>query len=259
MIQLHHGDCLEVMKSIPDKSIDMVLTDPPYGTTACKWDNVIPFEPMWEQLKRITKDNSAICLFGSEPFSSHLRLSNLKMFKYDWVWSKSNPSGIACAKIQPLKYHEIISVFYNKNKYFPQKIKRTSERIGQAHKTNYFFRTIHGSMNDQVKCKNNIGKHSSEYCSKTKMPSSVLNFNSLRANSKEWNKHPTQKPVALLEYLIKTYTLENETVLDFTMGSGSTGVACKNLNRSFIGIEKDEKYFNIAKERIENHVPSLLF
>jgi len=243
-----HGDCLELMKSIPDNSIDMVLTDPPYGTTACKWDTVIDFDLMWEQLKRITKDNGAICLFGSEPFSSHLRLSNLKMFRYDWVWEKSNPSGIATAKKMPLRYHELVHVFYTKNKYFPVKIPRKSKRIEQAQKSDYFFKTTHGTENDQ--CKGSNGKHSKTYDKDWKMPSTVLKFNSLRANSREWANHPTQKPVALLEYLIKTYTLENETVLDFTMGSGSTGVAAKKLNRSFIGIEQDNKYFEIAKERI---------
>jgi site-specific DNA-methyltransferase (adenine-specific) len=249
-MQLFNDDCLKVLPTIPDKSIDLILTDPPYGTTACKWDSIIPFEPMWKELKRIIKFDSPIVLFGAEPFSSNLRLSNLKMFKYDWVWKKSNPSGIANAKIQPLRYHEIISVFYNKYKYYPQKIKRTSERIAQAHKSNYFFKNVHGSENDQVKGSN--GKHSNEYDSKFKMPSSVLEFNSLRGNSKEFAKHPTQKPVALLEYLIKTYTNENDTVLDFTMGSGSTGVACKNLSREFIGIELDKKYFDIAKQRIES-------
>lgn len=235
------GDCLELMKDIPDNSIDMVLTDPPYGTTACKWDNIIPFEPMWEQLKRITKDNGAICLFGSEPFSSHLRLSNLKMFKYDWIWSKDKAGGFLNAKKQPLRKCELISVFYKKQcLYEPQ-----------------FW--VSKPMNT-VKT---LSPKGSEYCGKVKpvknarinttqrYPVTLLEFNHVNGNSGKL--HPTQKPVALLEYLIKTYTLENETVLDFTMGSGSTGVACKNLNRNFIGIEKEEKYFNIAKERIGAH------
>ena len=248
-MQLFHGDCLEVMKTLPDQSVDLILTDPPYGTTQCKWDSIIPFEPMWNELKRIIKYDSPIALFGIEPFSSHLRLSNLKMFKYDWIWKKSNPSGIANAKIQPLRYHESVSIFYNKYKYYPQKIERKSERIAQAHKSNYFFKNAHGSENDQIK--GAVGKHSNKYDSKLKMPSSVLEFNSLRGNSKEFVKHPTQKPVALLEYLIKTYTNENDIVLDFTMGSGSTGVAAKNLNREFIGIELDQEYYKLSKNRIE--------
>ena len=255
MITLHHGDCLEVMKSIPDKSIDLVLTDPPYGTTACKWDNVIPFEPMWEQLKRITKDNGAICLFGSEPFSSHLRMSNIKMFKYDWIWNKNSNSGFVNAKLKPMNTIEIISVFSfgktsngNKNNmvYRPQGL--------------VYYGKIAKNGNDPKKenspgRKNNKSTNGGYIQQFTNYPKNYLEFNMVRASA----VHPTQKPVALLEYLIKTYTLEGETVLDFTMGSGSTGVACKNLNRSFIGIEKDNKYFNIAKERIENHVPSLLF
>jgi site-specific DNA-methyltransferase (adenine-specific) len=223
------------MKTIPDNSIDMVLTDPPYGTTACKWDNIIPFEPMWEQLKRITKDNGAICLFGSEPFSSHLRLSNLKMFKYDWIWNKKLASNIFQAKYQPLRVNELISVFSNgKSVYYPQKtdmhkVRRYKDKYGGGEAFN----------------KKGTGEKIHE--TRGKFPISILEY----SNAKQKGKvHPTQKPVALLEYLIKTYTLESETVLDFTMGSGSTGVAAKNLNRNFIGIEKDDKYYNIAKERI---------
>ena len=235
MMDLMNGDCLELMKSIPDNSIDMVLTDPPYGTTACKWDTVIDFDLMWEQLKRITKDNGAICLFGSEPFSSHLRLSNLKMFKYDWIWDKKIPSGMCNAKIMPMRQSEIISVFIKgKNFYYPQMIKREKPVKG-------------GKIYGNSKTAGNSGTKSLEAKIYThKYPTTHLVFDKIRKGS----VHPTQKPVALLEYLVKTYTLENETVLDFTMGSGSTGVACKNLNRKFIGIEKDNKYFNIAKERI---------
>jgi site-specific DNA-methyltransferase (adenine-specific) len=241
--QLWHGCCLEEMKKIKDNSIDMVLADPPYGTTACKWDTVIPFEPMWKELKRITKDNGAICLFGSEPFSSHLRLSNLKMFKYDWVWLKNFGSGFSSAKKAPLKYHEIISCFYAKaptyNPQFIEYSENSKRRI----------------VNPPAKPK--IGKNNIQSISykapdwnpeRGSYPKQIIKFN-CPPNSKG-RFHPTQKPVALLEYLIKTYTLESETVLDFTMGSGSTGVACKNLNRKFIGIEKEEKYFKIAKKRI---------
>ena len=245
MINLLHGDCLELMKTIPDKSIDMVLTDPPYGTTACKWDVIIPFEPMWKELKRITKDNGAICLFGSEPFSSHLRLSNLKMFKYDWVWIKSRAMGFMNAKLKPMNKHELISVFSegktaNKNDfnmpYYPQGLK-------------YFGKTVKGRKD----CKaDNVGHKFNRPCHKEELFQEFTNYpvQTIEFNNEPKPVHPTQKPVSLIEYLIKTYTLENETVLDFTMGSGSTGVACKNLNRKFIGIEKDDKYFEIAKNRI---------
>ena len=240
MIELMHGDCLEEMKKIPDGSIDLVLTDPPYGTTACKWDTVIPFEPMWEQLKRVTKKNGAIVLFGAEPFSSHLRLSNLDWFKYDWIWDKVNRyTGAMLANKMPMKRHEVVSVFYQSqptyNKQYREgkayKVKRTGghgEHVGDA-------------MLDQVRVGENDGKHHN--------PCSVLEIKG--DNKKEHGLHPTQKPVALCEYLIKTYTNEGETVLDFTMGSGTTGVACKNLNRNFIGIELDKDYYEIAKKRIE--------
>jgi len=223
------------MKKIPDKSIDMILCDPPYGTTACKWDSVIPFEPMWIELKRIIKDNGAICLFGSEPFSSHLRMSNMKMYKYDWLWLKTKGVGFLNAKKQPLRKSELISVFYSNQAYYsPQglvvsKIKNRAYVKGMT-----TFNQTNQSSKQEITYKN--------------YPNNLLDFKN------DFGIHPTQKPVALLEYLIKTYTLENETVLDFTMGSGSTGVACKNLNRNFIGIEKDDKYFEIAKNRINEAV-----
>ena len=242
MLKLLHGDCLELMKEIPDNSIDMVLTDPPYGTTQCKWDSVIPFDLMWEQLKRITKDNGAICLFGSEPFSSALRMSNIKMFKYDWIWKKHHKTGHLNAKKRPMKMCETISVFYSKQcLYSPQGLKDcqkamvTSESHSQRDKDNPTS-TVSGGLTRRPYVQ-----------SKTGYPTELIEFNSCNGNP----QHPTQKPVPLLEYLIKTYTLENETVLDFTMGSGSTGVAAKNLNRDFIGIEKDDKYFEIAKQRLE--------
>lgn len=241
-MKLWHGDCLELMRDIPDKSIDMVLTDPPYGTTACKWDTVIPFEPMWEQLKRITKDNGAICLFGSEPFSSHLRLSNLKMFKYDWIWDKKLPTGFLNAKKRPLKYTEIISIFYKKQcQYFPQ--------MWESKPMNSVY-TAAVSQSDNYGKYNPVKQDLNKINRTERYPRDIIPINTMPNNSKEKVNHPTQKPVALLEYLIKTYTLEGETVLDFTMGSGSTGVASKNLNRNFIGIEKDDKYFEIAKTRI---------
>ena len=239
--KLFNGDCLEVMKGIEDKSIDAIITDPPYGTTACKWDSVIDFELMWEQLNRIIKPNGAIVLFGSEPFSSALRMSNIKNYKYDWVWRKNRGSNFATLKYQPFKEHETISVF-NKHNYYPIKQKRA--KSGQDREK--YKRRNRPNGNIMGGSFKNNGKEFYENPDKElRFPSSVQKFNT------EVGKHPTQKPVALMEYLIKTYTNENETVLDFTMGSGSTGVACYNTNRNFIGIEQDENYFNIAQNRIE--------
>ena len=247
MVDLRLGDCIELMKNIPDGSVDLVLTDPPYGTTACKWDSVIPFEPMWEQLNRIIKQNGAICLFGSEPFSSALRMSNIGMFKYDWIWVKNNAVGFVNAKLKPMNKHEVISVFSkgktsngnsNNMTYFPQGLIPFNKEVRSGNKKgkdNTYWRPSLRSSNE--------GGHIQQY---TNYPTTVLKFDKVSKAV-----HPTQKPVALLEYLIRTYTNEGETVLDFTMGSGSTGVACVNTNRQFIGIELDERYFNIAKKRIE--------
>lgn len=245
-IMLGHGDCLELMRDIPDESIDCCITDPPYGTTNCKWDNVIDFDLMWAELKRIVKPNGAICLFGSEPFSSALRMSNIKMFKYDWIWEKSVNTGFVNAKLMPIKSIEVISVF---SQYFtanPSKKKMAYYPQGL---------TIINKQQDQRKKRN---KHDNErkYAGKWDRPY-VQKFGKYPRQILKYGNHfkngyvPTQKPVALLEYLIKTYTLENETVLDFTAGSGSTGVAAKNLKRKFIGIEKEEKYYEIAKQRLE--------
>ena len=239
MIDLLKGDCLELMKAIESGSIDAIITDPPYGTTACKWDSVIDFELMWQQLNRIIKPNGAIVLFGSEPFSSALRISNIKNYKYDWIWKKNRGSNFATLKYQPFKEHEIISVF-NKHNYYP--IKEERAKSGQdrlKYKSKNKLSDINGG-----KFINNGNEFYENPDKKLRNPSSVQKFNT------EVGNHPTQKPIALMEYLIKTYTNENETVLDFTMGSGTTGVAAKNLNRNFIGIEQDENYFNIAKERI---------
>lgn len=237
-IDLRQGDCLELMKSIPDCSIDAIITDPPYGTTACKWDSVIPFEPMWEELKRIIKPNGAIVLFGSEPFSSALRMSNIKQYKYDWVWDKKKSGNIFLAKHQPMKTFENILIFSKeKHHYFP--IMKPREKIKKS--KNYGTGEAIGG---------NRAAEDKVYTYKEKYPIAIIEFSNA---SQKGKVHPTQKPVALLEYLIKTYTNEGETVLDFTMGSGSTGVACKNTNRNFIGIELDEKYFEIAKERIMNY------
>tara|TARA_R110000772_G_scaffold190656_1_gene301435 strand:+ start:165 stop:875 length:711 start_codon:yes stop_codon:yes gene_type:complete len=232
------GDCLERIKEIESGSVDMILTDPPYGTTACKWDSVIDFELMWEQLNRIIKPNGAIVLFGSEPFSSALRMSNIKNYKYDWIWEKTRPSGHLNAKKRPLKTVENICIFYKKQcLYNPQGL------IEGVFDNNRPWREKYSRREDSV-----YGKQKKQELSKfTNYPKEVLKYSNPNNN----RLHPTQKPVALMEYLIKTYTNESETVLDFTMGSGTTGVAAKNLNRKFIGIEMDEGYFNIAKKRIE--------
>ena len=231
------GDCLERMKEIPDGSIDLILTDPPYGTTACKWDNVIPFEPMWIELKRIIKPNGAIVLFGSEPFSSLLRCSNLKMFKYDFVWEKSKSTGFLNAKRQPLRAHEIIHIFYNKQPtYNPQMVQ--GEAYNKGVRKEQTKDDVYGSF-DQVEVKSGGDRY----------PRSVQYF---KTAEREGGLHKSQKPVALLEYLIKTYTNEEDTVLDFTFGSCSTGVAALNTNRKFIGVEMEEKYFDIGASRMEN-------
>ena len=237
MIELIHGDCLEEMKNISTGSVDMVLTDPPYGTTACKWDTVIDLDLMWEQLKRVIKPNGAIVLFSGQPFTSTLVSSNYAGFKYEMIWQKTRCSNPYQAKIQPLRTHENICVFGNAKTYKPQKTegkkytisKLSGGRVAGDKKTNK---------------KNFTGKTQSG-----RFPTTVTTISN---PSLEVGLHPTQKPVALMEYLIKTYTNEGETVLDFTMGSGTTGVACKNLNRDFIGIELDKEYFEIAKQRIEN-------
>jgi len=235
-VLLYKGDCLEEMSKIPDGSVDLVLTDPPYGTTACKWDTVIPFEPMWEQLHRVIKDNGAIVLFGSEPFSSALRMSNIKRYKYDWVWDKVRPSGFQLARIMPMKRHELVSVFCcGRVPYIPQKEKRDKPVKGKV---------ASKSESSPLKYSDGVTRTYTD-----KNPQSILEY---YKGSDGAYVHPTQKPVALLEYLIKTYTNEGETVLDFTMGSGSTGVACVNTGRDFIGIELDEGYYNIAEKRIED-------
>lgn len=252
-IKLYQGDCLAVMNRliVEGVKVDAIITDPPYGTTACKWDCVIPFSPMWNCLHKLIKENGAIVLFGSEPFSSALRMSNLKEYKYDWVWEKQKGSNFANANKMPLKYHEMISVFYKKQcQYNQQYIKRESNRVKQAQEKNYIGFRHFSETNPcySIGEKINFNKYD---CNK-KRQGSVIRCNSVVSNSKEKVKHPTQKPISLIECLVKTYTNEGDTVLDFTMGSGTTGVACKNLNRNFIGIELDKNYFEIAKKRIEN-------
>jgi len=234
MIKLIKGDCLVEMQNIPDKSIDAIICDLPYGTTACKWDTIIPFEPLWAQYKRIIKDNGAIVLFGNEPFSSKLRLSNLEMYKYDLKWDKVRGSNFATVKIRPFNSFEDIMLFYKKQcAYNPQM------EIGEPYTQKQGF--VGEAKQTGLNRKEVITVNSGE-----RYPLSILRF------SKQQGLHPTQKPEALLEYLIKTYTNEGDLILDNTMGSGTTGVAAYNLTRSFIGIEMDEKYFEIAQKRIQD-------
>jgi len=232
MIELMQGDCLERMKEIEGGSVDMVLTDPPYGTTACKWDSVIPLEPMWEQLKRVIKPNGAIVMTASQPFTTTLISSNMKMFKYCWVWNKKQGGNPLNAKRQPLRITEDVVVF-NAKTYNPQM------RTGKLRKK--------GGINKQPETTGKVDINYSSYNDQY-YPTTIIEI--ANCSKKKERVHPTQKPVALMEYLIKTYTNEGETVLDFTIGSGTTGVAAKNLNRKFIGIELDQEYFKIAQERI---------
>jgi site-specific DNA-methyltransferase (adenine-specific) len=306
MIQLIKGECLEAMKQIPTGSVDAIITDPPYGTTACKWDSVIDFDLMWEQLNRIIKPNGAIVLFGSEPFSSALRMGNIKNYKYDWVWEKEQGTNQNLCKVAPLKKHENILVFKNSNFVdFSNYIKSKRMSLGYSKKDvdlkmglstayswwegrksgirlpsnkqyillknilkldNRFdelilkerytpqmskgkpYAVIRNGKTEFDPINNTMQKKTDTINKGDRYPTSILKFNRELKN----RHHPTQKPILLMEYLIKTYTEENDTVLDFTMGSGSTGVACKNLNRNFIGIELDDKYFEIAENRINN-------
>ena len=227
------GDCLERMKEIPDGSVDLILADPPYGTTACKWDSVIDLALMWEQLKRIIKPNGAIVMTASQPFTTTLIASNLKEFRYCWVWEKQQPTGFLDARRKPMKAHEDVCVFYAATAtYNPQGLIAVQVKNSRKNKAG---NGVYGAVgaDDYVQKEGNF-------------PRSVLKIDRVTHGQ----VHPTQKPVALMEYLIKTYTNENETVLDFTFGSGTTGVACMNTNRKFIGIEKDAGYFEIAKQRL---------
>ena len=250
-VDLMQGDCLEKMKDIPDGSVDLILADPPYGTTACKWDSVIPFDQMWERLNKLIKPNGAIVLFGSEPFSSALRMSNIKNYKYDWVWEKNFSGGFATAKRMPMKYHENISIFYKNQPVYNPQFEEYADSVKKRFKDGEAVNVDKQSKKSTNKIHNGFGSsaHSISH-TRGKYPSSVQKISGV-PNANGARVHPTQKPVALMEYLIKTYANECETVLDFTMGSGTTGVAAKNLNRKFIGIELDENYFDIAKDRIE--------
>lgn len=243
------GDCLEVMKGIPDKSIDMILCDLPYGTTACKWDVIIPFEKLWGGYERILKESNVVLLFGSEPFSTIQRMSNFEWYKYDWYWEKTKANGWQHSKNRPMTSMETISVFSSnpighssmlkekRMRYNPQGLVSKGEKIVKSY--------WHGeSMGSRI---NQVGK---KYESFTGFPNNILKYPNIHGGG---NLHPTQKPVDLLEYLIKTYTNENQTILDNTMGSGSTMIACLNTGRKGIGIEKDKKYFDIAVKRVEEY------
>jgi DNA modification methylase len=237
-MKLFNGDCLEAMDLLiaAGEKVDAIITDPPYGTTACRWDSIIPFDEMWPRLNKLVKPNGAIVLFGSEPFSSALRMSNIKNYKYDWVWDKVLPTGHLNAKKQPMRRHELISVFYQRQcGYTPIKSKGHPRKVVKSR--NIRKNSLYGDYD-------NVGGYDSE----ERYPTTLLRYSTGGTRTKI--VHPTQKPVALMEYLIKTYTNEGEIVLDFTMGSGTTGVACVNLGRKFIGIELDHEYFNIAKKRI---------
>lgn len=236
--QVIHGDCLVEMQKIPDKSINMILCDLPYGTTTCKWDTIIPFEPLWEQYKRIIKDNGAIVLTASQPFTSALVMSNVKMFRYSWVWRKDKSGNIAVLKYQPAKVHEDVLVFsILSHKYYPQ-----METRPEANKRNNKPRInkvgVQGNKPFYV-------EHS-RGADDVKYPTSIKFFNVQRNGV-----HPTQKPVAFFEYLIKTYTNKGDTVLDNCAGSGTTGIACKNLDRNFILIEKEKEYIDIINKRLQ--------
>lgn len=234
MMEMHHGDCLDILPTIADGSVDMVLTDPPYGTTACKWDSVIPLEPMWEQLKRVIKPNGAIVMTAAQPFTTTLIASNTGMFKQCLIWKKNVASNFLNANRMHMQVHEDVCLFYGKPPTFNKQLSiarpYTSRRRGS---------------DDTGDCYGQILVRTDTVNEGVRNPTTILEFD------RQKGMHPTQKPVALMEYLILTYTLPGETVLDFTMGSGTTGVACHNTGRRFIGIEKDAEYFQIAKDRIE--------
>lgn len=251
-MKLYNGDCIEIMRQIPSKSIDMVLADPPFGTTKCKWDTVIPLEPMWSELKRIIKPSGVIVLMAQTPFDKVLGASNLSMLKYEWIWEKTSATGHLNAKKMPMKAHENALVFSDDPQehwnmmVFYNKLPTYNPQMTHGHVRKTSLRNNRG--NKPSEC---YGKQSSitHYDSTSRYPRSVITFPS---DKQTCNLHPTQKPVALMEYFIKTYTDPENVIADITMGSGSTGVAAKNLNRDFIGIELDPKYFQIAKKRIEN-------
>ena len=257
------GDCLEFMKDIPNGSIDMILCDLPYGTTACKWDTIIPFDKLWEQYERIINPNGAIVLTASQPFTSALVMSNIELFKYELIWKKSNPTGMGQANKRPMKYHENICVFFKKQPtYNKQMIKRTDKTVKSMIKNGGVFNVSNTmSGNQQSIAYKNI--EANRYSETEKNPSSIVEVNSIRPISKEYLGHPTQKPEKLFEWLLKTYTNENDLVLDNTAGSGTTAIACLKTNRQFIVMEKEQKYYDIILKRVgdfnKNFEPQTLF
>ena len=237
MVELHHEDCLKILPTLSDNSVDMLLVDLPYGTTACKWDSIIPLDKLWEQYNRICKQNAAMVFTAAQPFTTVLASSNIKNFKYEWIWEKSQGTNPMNSKVMPLKSHENILVFYRKKPtYNPQM---------------WYSTPYTGFVSDSAKIGEVYGKQQSKHRDNpegSRFPKTVLKY------KQEKGLHPTQKPVGLMEYLIKTYTNEGYTVLDNTMGSGTTGLACMNINRHFIGIESNEKYYNIAKDRLNKPI-----
>ena len=235
MVELYHGDCLTILPTLSDNSVDMLLVDLPYGTTACKWDSIISLDKLWEQYNRICKENAAMVFTSAQPFTTVLASSNLVNLKYEWIWEKPQGTNPMNAKVMPLKSHENILVFYRKKPtYNPQM---------------WYSTPYTGFVSDSAKIGEVYGKQQSKHRDNpegSRYPKTVLRY------KQEKGLHPTQKPVGLMEYLIKTYTNEGDTVLDNTMGSGTTGFACLNTNRNFVGIESDEKYFNIAQDRLNN-------
>ena len=245
---LWNGDCLELMKDIPDKSIDAIICDLPYGTTQNKWDSIIPFSLLWEQYDRIAKENTPFVLFGAEPFSSALRMSNINNYKYDWVWDKVQTTGSLNAKKQPLRQYELISVFYKKqctyNRQFTDRPIKNQRPNRKNHKTKE-YKTTYGKFTR--------GIGADDYDNTKINPKNILTFNNGNAWSRKGN-HTSQKPLELIKYLVKTYTNENDWVLDNTCGSNTTGVACYDLNRNYIGIEKDKNIYEVAKKRMEKNI-----
>ena len=240
---LHLGDCLEKMKELADGSVDMVLADPPYGTIAAKWDSVIPLDQMWHQLKRVTKRGGVIAMTCSQPFTTKLISSNMKMFKYCWIWDKKCASGFNYARFQPMRQHEDIAVFYDGKAYFNSEGEKYDKPLTYSP----------ASKDSESSRMTRTAAKGHRYTATHRKKYSILRFDKIKRGA----IHPTQKPVPLMSYLIKAYTTEGQTVLDFTMGSGSTGVACVETKRNFIGIEKDEGYFNIAKGRIVRAVEDI--
>jgi site-specific DNA-methyltransferase (adenine-specific) len=250
-MKLYNGEALEVMEELikDGVKVNAVITDPPYGVISCGWDSIIPLDKMWEKLNKITTETTPVVLFGIEPFSSYLRLSNIKNFKYDWIWKKNTHSGFVLAKKQPIRYYEVISVFYKKQPTYNPVFEEYADSV----KTRYKNNNNHVKLGTkEIVVYEGLKKtpHKIEF-KRGKYPSNIIEIRTV-GNQNGQKLHPSQKPVELMEYLIKTYTNEGDTVLDFTMGSGTTGVACKKLKRKFIGIELDPDYFKLAKERIQN-------